>query len=137
MKFGGTEPKMLGVVKGLAELGPPPPTIPVFSPAMQTSQDHLEEVRKLLENYHAAQMKLFSAVGFKGTNEVRRRAGDRLTHMRWFIRFQIFERTAEQIGKKHRPEAVTAQAVNKGVHTIASALPTPLRSKSYKDSREL
>jgi hypothetical protein len=87
----------------------------------------MEEIRQHLEDYYAAQTKIFISAGFQESMRVRRRAGDRLNHMRWFIKFQILGRPANQIAKQHRPKSVSVTAIKSAVHAIAIALPTRLR----------
>jgi hypothetical protein len=127
-KFGGLEPMMLRLVKVLAEMGPQPPVVPVFNPAMQYPREHFREVQLRLEDYYAAQTKRFLSAGFKESSRVRRRAGARLDHMRWFIKFQILGHSARRIAEKHRG-VVSSSAVIKAVRALARALSIPLRSE--------
>lgn len=127
-RFGDGDPALYELITALAEVEPPP-SIPVYNPAMQTQKEHRASVEASLNKYYEQQEARFKLRGFIPSTRKRRRTAPAWVHMDWFVKYQINERTAAQIARGIDNRELGENAINKAVRDIAKLLQVPLRQQ--------
>jgi hypothetical protein len=134
-RFSGTA-EYSRFLKDLAASGPPFQS-PIYNPAIQTREEHQNEVVERLKAYHAAQEDRFLAEGFTETRAKRGRRGDPWEGLNWFVRYQICGQLAGEIAGAAGKKSVDETAVNKAVRDLSRVLELPLRPRTTKLSSGL
>jgi hypothetical protein len=118
-------------LKDLAASGPGFQS-PIYNPAIQTREEHQNEVVESLKAYHAAQEERFLAEGFTETRAKRGRRGDPWEGLNWFIRYQICGQLAREIASAAGKESIDETAVNRAVRELCIVLGIPVRPRTSK-----